>query len=134
VTNPSAHEYTASLRVFSDTLRLADLVAVLGEPTASHDVGDPVLAKHPEGPRRPHARWSLQSRVPRIRPLDEHIGELVAFVEHHRASIDSLRDQARIDIFCGVFTDDDAQGGFAFTSELIQRLADVDVDVTFDLY
>ncbi|MFD4672381.1 DUF4279 domain-containing protein [Lentzea sp. NPDC058450] len=124
------HEYKASLRVFSE-LVLADLVAALGEPDHGYDIGDPV-GRRPDGPRRAVSHWSLHSRTERTRPLDEHVAELVTFVEGHRREFEELK--ADVDIFCGVFTADDAQGGFTFTADLMQRLAELGLEVGFDLY
>ena len=125
------HEYKASLRVFSASLTMADLVAALGGPDHGYDIGDPV-GSCTDGPRRTMSHWSLHSRVERTRPLDEHVAELVEFVEGHRRAFEAL--EADVDIFCGVFTADDAQGGFTFTADLLRRLAELGLEVGFDLY
>ncbi|GHH60822.1 DUF4279 domain-containing protein [Lentzea cavernae] len=134
MTERDQHEYKASLRVFSETLTLADLVASLGEPTRSYDVGDPVSPRRPDGPRRAVSHWALRSRAQPTSPLDEHLSELVVFVEAHSREIEALRDKAEIDVFCGVFAGDDAQGGFTLTADLMRRLAALGLDVGFDLY
>ncbi len=128
------HEYTASLRVFSESLAFADLVAVLGEPTKGYDIGDLVSPRRPDGPRRTSAHWCLRSAAPRTQPLDEHIAELITFVEVHSREFGELGDKVQIDVFCGVFTGDDSQGGFTLGSDLIRRLGDLNLDVGFDLY
>jgi hypothetical protein len=68
------------------------------------------------------------------RPLDEHIDELVVFAEIHRDALDSLRADCSIDIFCGVFSGEGAQGGFALEPSLTRRLSDLQLAVEFDLY
>lgn len=110
---------------------LADLVAALGEPSESYDIGAPVSSRLEI--RRKTAFWCLQSRLPRTQPLDEHIEELVAFVEAH-SGFAALGDQIEGDIFCGVFTGDGTQGGFTLTSDLTRRLGELGLDVTFDLH
>lgn len=127
------HEYKASLRVFSDSLPLADLVAALGDPTESYDVGDQVSPRNPAG-RRTNAYWSLTSRAQRTRPLDEHIAELVTFAEARNRELEALGDKVQIDVFCGVFAGDDAQGGFTLGADLMRRLNALHLDVSFDLY
>jgi hypothetical protein len=108
------------------------MVAVLGSPTKSHDVGDPVGRL---GGVRKHASWALEASVGRTRPLDEHLEPLVVFAERHREELASLRAQGcRVDLFCGVFADPDAQGGWVFTPELSRRLAELELAVSFDLY
>ncbi|MET9626629.1 DUF4279 domain-containing protein [Lentzea sp. NPDC006480] len=134
MTEQEQHEYTASLRVFSERLTFADLVAVLGEPTEGYDIGDPVSQRRPDGPRRKWAHWRLGSTAPRTQPLDEHIAELVTFAEAHSRGFDALGDKVLTDVFCGVFTADDSQGGFTLEADLIRRLGALNLVVGFDLY
>jgi hypothetical protein len=134
VDEQEGHEYTAALRVSTERLKLAELEARLGKPTEGHDVGDPVSRQRSDGPKRRHAQWSLQSSTERARPLDEHIEELVTFAERHRPALDSLRADCRIDIFCGVFSGDGAQGGFTIEPSLSQRLSDLQIAVGVDVY
>ena len=131
---PVGHEYVAALRVSSERLKLAELEALLGEPTKGHDIGDPVSRKRPDGPKRRHANWSLKSSVDRRQPLDEHIEELVAYAEAHRDALNSLRADCRIDIFCGLFSGNDAQGGFTIEPSLSKRLSDLQLAVAVDVY
>src|SRR6266576_497253 len=105
------HEYTASLRIFSKNKSLAELIAVLGDPSDGHDVGDAISSRLPERTRE-EARWGLKSTVERTSPLDEHIDELVTFAEDRRDLLARLRADCEIDIFCGVFTSDNINGGF----------------------
>jgi hypothetical protein len=126
------HEYKAALRVFSETVRLSELRSMLGEPTHSHDLGDPVGRG---GAARKHAHWGLESQIARTRPLDEHVDLLVTFAESRRNELEALRPRCCfVDIFCGVFADPDAQGGWVFQIELLRRLADLQLPVVFDLY
>jgi hypothetical protein len=126
------HEYKAALRVISETVRLSELRSMLGEPTHSHDLGDPVGRA---GTVRKHAHWGLESQIARTRPLDEHVELMVAFAESRRDELEALRPRCRsIDIFCGVFADPDAQGGWVFQIELVRRLADLQLPVIVDLY
>jgi hypothetical protein len=97
------HEYTASLRVSSRAISLADMADRLGEPSSGHDIGDPI-SRRPGAGRRRHAMWSRDSGLDRSRPLDEHIEALVAFAEANPGAIDSLRAECDIDIFCGLFS------------------------------
>ncbi|WP_170166404.1 DUF4279 domain-containing protein [Lentzea atacamensis] len=120
--------------MFSESLTLTELVAVLGEPTRGYDIGDLVSPRRPDGPRRTNAHWSLGSAALRTQPLDEHVAELVTFVEAHSREFDALGDKVQIDVFCGVFTADDSQGGFTLGSDLIRRLSALNLDIGFDLY
>ena len=63
-----------------------------------------------------------------------HIAELVAFAEANREALETLRPECEIDIFCGVFSGDGAQGGFTFAPALSKRLSDLQLAVAFDVY
>jgi hypothetical protein len=128
-----SHEYKASLRVLSDTVTLAELRTRLGEPTNGYDIGDPVSTAL-GAPQRQAACWLLESGLDRTRPLDEHIAALIAIVEERREAFDSLRDRCEIDIFCGVFSGKDAQGGFGLDPTLTGRLSNLGLPVEFDIY
>jgi hypothetical protein len=128
------HEYTASLRVSSQTLRLAELTATLGQPTHGHDIGDPVSSRRPNAALHRHTMWLFESGLDRTTPVDKHIENLVAFVETHRQAVDSLRDQCMVDIFCGLFSGDGAQGGFTIEPGLSARLANLQLPLDLDIY
>lgn len=135
VNKSSQHEYSAGLRVISETMRLAELTALLGEPSTSHDIGDLVSRRSPDGTKRKHAHWGLDAQVARTRPLDEHIETLVAFAESNRDTLRALRPHCvRLDIFCGVFAEPGGQGGWEMSPELMRRLVDLELTVGFDLY
>jgi hypothetical protein len=127
------HRYTASLRVQSADLRLNDVIAVLGEPTRGHDIGDPVSKRRPNTLRK-HSNWTLVADVDRERPLHEHIELVVEFAEAHRVQLARIRPRCDVlDVVCGIAAND-AQGGWEFQPALMQRLASLDLPVLFDLY
>jgi hypothetical protein len=128
------HEYSATLRVSSETLRLTELTERLGEPSDGYDIGDPVSSRRLESGRRRQSMWLLDNGLDRTRPLDEQIAKLVAFVEGHRQTVDSLREQCTVDIFCGLFSGHGATGGFIISPGLSSRLANVQLPVDFDIY
>jgi Domain of unknown function (DUF4279) len=126
------HEYTASLRVISDGVRLAELSAVLGELTSGHDIGDRVGRGDAV---RAHAFWGWEAGVERTRPLEEHVEPLVTFAEANRGALEQLRARGcRVDVFCGVFAEPMGDGGWVFEAELSRRLGDLNLPVSFDLH
>ena len=128
------HEYQASLIVISETISLADLIAALGKPSDGYDRGDPVSLRNPDGPKRQRAYWGLESEGGHARPLEDQIGDLVTFAEQHQEAFVALMPSVERRIFCGVFSGNDAQGGFTLEPSLLRRLADLDLEVVFDLY
>lgn len=138
-------EYTATWRVFSDDLPLAELCAALGEPSHSHDRGDLVSPRRPDGLRRKHARWSIETPLERSEPLERHIEALVDAAERRADALEALRPHVDTDIFCGVFRRDfgaeSTTGGTIvfgcggrFDVDLLTRLAALRLPVTLDVY
>ena len=132
----SAAYYTASLRVFSATLALEDIVAALGQPTTSHCRGDPVSPRRdPDGPKRERTGWRLNSTGYKTgQPLEEQVEELVLFAERHLDAIQHLRSESDIDLFCGAFAADTINCGATFTPQIMARLAALDLSIYIDIY
>ena len=128
------HEYQASLIVIGEAISLADLIAVLGSPSDSYDRGDSVSLRNPDGPKRQRAYWSLESEGGRARPLEDQIDDLVTFAEQRQEAFAAFMPRVERRIFCGVFSGNDAQGGFTLEPALLRRLADLKLEVVFDLY
>jgi hypothetical protein len=128
-----AHRYKASLRVFSRSLGAGELTRALGEPTKSHDAGDPVSRHRPNSTRHKTALWLLESGIDETAPLDQHIAALLDRIDARRADFDAIRQECEIDIFCGIFSDGD-QGGFTLEPDIIRRLAEVGLALGFDIY
>jgi hypothetical protein len=139
-------EYSASLRIFSDTLSLPEITRLLGAPTEGYDIGEPVSGRRSKGPKRTQTAWLLRSSSEGSVPLEVHVEEVVSFVEKRSAVIDELRSECRMDIFCGVFRGDleaparlslfvIALGcGFTLDPELTRRLAALRLSIGFDIY
>ena len=124
--------YDASLRVFSETIGESDLVAVLGTPTKSHDVGSPVSPRSQA--RRTHTGWILHSTGHMTtQPLDEQIEELVQYVEANSVAFDGFRPACNIDLFCGV-AQRTINAGFQLRPSLIQRIAALGLTITVEVY
>jgi len=128
------HKYEADLRITSPTITARDLTGRFGEPTSSYEIGDPVSLHLLNSPLRKLAVWTLGSGVDSGRTLDLHIPVLLDFVESRQVDFDAVRSDCFIDIFCAIFTGDDAQGGFPLEPALSRRLAELELTVTFDVY
>lgn len=142
----AAPEYSASLRVFSRTLRLSELTERLGPPTKGHDFGEPVSATQGDAHKRTNAAWLLKSSAEAKLPLEIHIEEVISFAEKRSVAIEELRSECSMDIFCGIFRGDlEAPArtprfvvalacGFTLEPELTRRLAALGLAVGFDIY
>lgn len=127
------HEYSASLRVFSDTRPLSDLVARLGSSSGGYEIGDPVSSRL-LGRTHGQSMWRLESSVDRLHRLEEHIEELVGFVEKHQDRFVDLRADCHVDIFCGVFSGSTINGGFVLEPSLAGRLNVFRLPVVVEVY
>jgi Domain of unknown function (DUF4279) len=142
-------EYEASLWIHSSTLKLAQLKARLGSPTWGRDSGELSSSHWPDNPVRKHARkhaaWKLESSRERS-SLEPQIEELVAFVEARRELFTELLTCCRIEVACTVFRGDvevpallDTSVivlgcGFELKPELLHRLADLRLGLSFSIY
>jgi hypothetical protein len=124
--------YDASLRVFSEILGEADLVAALGKPTISHEVGSLVSPRSQT--RRKQSAWILHSSGHATsRPLDEQIEELVQFAEGSSGVLDRVRATCRIDLFCGI-GERTINAGFQLRPDLTRRIAALELTITVHVY
>jgi hypothetical protein len=128
------HEYTAALCVRSETLGLSELTDRLGAPSRGHDSGDAVSSRRPESGRRSEALWVIESSLDRKRPLDEHVEAMLAIIDSQLEVFAALRNACDIEIFCGLFAANDAQGGFSIEPELSARLAALSLPLVIDIY
>lgn len=128
------HRYRAALRVSSRSVRLSELALALGPPNArSHDIGDPRSQRSDS--TWEHSAWTYAAGAGSAdAPLEQLIGELVEFAESRAHALRQLRSQCEMDVFCGIISGDSAQGGFAFDPSLMRRLADLELEVIFDVY
>ena len=142
-------EYEASLWIHSPTLKLDQLKARLGSPTWGRDSGELRSPHLPDNPVRKHARkhavWKLESSRERS-SLEPQIEELVAFVEARRELFTELLTCCRIQVACTVFRGDFEVParldtavvvlgcGFELKPELLHRLADLRLELSFGIY
>jgi hypothetical protein len=131
---PSQKRSRASLRIFSQARAAKEISTLLQTQSIwSHEIGDLVSSRNPQGARQQTALWILESTVAPEDTLDAHIEEIVAFIESHRAVLDQLRANCEIDISC-FFSSENGQGGCTMEPSLLQRLAAQNVALWLDLY
>jgi hypothetical protein len=68
-------------------------------PSDGRDRGDPVSLRNPGDPKRQQASWTLTSEGRRVRPLEDRIEDIVAFVEEHREAFEALAPNIERRIF-----------------------------------
>ena len=79
-----------------------------------------------------HTVWKWRSPIDEKEPLERHIEEILTFLHSRRDELLGLSN-CEIDIFCGVFSDNE-QVGFDIGQKIIQDIARYPIDLVFDAY
>jgi hypothetical protein len=133
----ASHEYTACIRVTSETLGLADIITRLGPPQeGGHDLREPRVRDRPERGAWGWTLWYHDSGVPRDANLDEHVAALAAWAEQQRDVFGELRSAgAQVYLWCAIFTADGSTGRVTSLSpRLLRRVAELDLRLDVDVY
>lgn len=97
---PIYFAYSATLRIHGDDLPLDEITNRLKvQPTRTHRKG---------GRPKPTAQtvyrddaWHFQPPLPETEPLERHIDALWSVVKPHVSYLKSLKEQYKVDVFCG---------------------------------
>jgi len=105
---PTYFAYDACLRIHGDNLPFQQISQRLGvQPTYFHRKGERL------GPRSPAYRddaWHYRPDLPEAAPLERHIDALWAVVRPHVSYLKSLKQQYKVDVFCGYRSNCDHAG------------------------
>jgi len=125
---------SASLHISSETIALNDICEILNTNAShSHERGSPVSPRNPNSPLRQKNLWILNSSLEDSLPLENHIEELVTFLELKYDALKKLFSKCEIELFCG-FSSTCGQGGFVLTADLLKRISVFPIDIVLDLY
>jgi len=123
---------TASFRIAGDALRPDQVTATLGlEPTRSG-----VKGERPGPGRRSINRtsfWLLKCPLSDSLPLVEHLSWLLDVFEPKFSLISATAEGSTKMLLCG-FSSGNGQGGFTLDAKTLQRIADLGVSLSVDLY
>lgn len=123
----------ASLRIYSILTSAAQITEILGTaPDSSYEKGDLVSARGPKPIYRKGSMWIRKSVLERTRSLDEHLLELMGFLEEKKDLLSSLSD-CQMDVHCGAFSDNERICLF-LGQKAIKALARHPVDILIDAY
>ncbi len=124
---------TAGLRLFGDSLIPAEITDLLGcKPTMAHCKGD-VLPD-----RRYHriaktGSWILDDDLPGPTEIGEKIVYLLSKVTDDLSVWANLSEKFTVDIFCGLFLDEDNRG-FELSVDILKMLSERKITLDFDIY
>ncbi len=129
----------ATLSVFSTSLSVEDITRRLDlQPTSTHAKGEPRGFRRADGSVDPTNAWSesawhLISPLGREANLEEHIKWVLYAIEPRSTSMNTLRTECRVRLFCG-FASHGGQGGFALQPETLARISKLGLSLELDLY
>ena len=96
---PVGFAYSATLRIHGEGLPFEEIAERLQvRPTYTHRKGER------RGPRSPEYRddaWHFAPSLPETEPLDRQIEALWSVVKPHVDFLKSLKQRAKVDVFCG---------------------------------
>ena len=121
----------ASLRIYSEGLRLGDVEAVLGlKATGQH------LKGQQRSPRYkatwPDSMWRFGNTLKEDRGLEGNLTWLLDSLEPKRSGIRTLAEEYRVDFFCGLSSGDE-QGGATLSSITLSRISKFGVPLIMNL-
>jgi len=111
----------------------ADITRILHvQPTQMNEIGDPVSARLP-GKLRTSATWRLESSASNAESLSTHIANLLRQIGDQNEAVRSLAATCDVDLFCGVFLEDDT-AQCSLSVDMLQRIVPLGADVVLNLY
>jgi hypothetical protein len=127
--------YSASFVVTSTTLTPEEIERRLGyAPTRAHHMGDPVSPRHPSALHaHKHHYYGLHSGLRNSQEMQAHLEALLSRLEAKAEAVAGLSEEASVCFWCG-FSSGNGQGGFTLSPSILQRLAQLGVEVALDLY
>lgn len=126
----------ATLRISSQTMSAVVMGSVLAvKATRSYEKGDPIAKRNAGDMFRQESAWFLESSADPSESLDQHIHEIVTFLEKHLEPLKKLENECKIDLVCGLFSGN-SHGNFWLDSRIIKRVAalEYEVEIVFDVY
>jgi hypothetical protein len=124
---------TVSLRLFGDDLDPAEVTTLLGtQPTEARKKGE-IIDQSRYHLQARTGSWILRSRLDRSTLLAKQIEALLDLVTSDIEVWRKLTNRYSVDLFCGVFLDEDNRG-FDLPSQLVVRLAERGLSIGVDIY
>lgn len=111
----------------------SDITQIIGiSPSHTFAKGDNIPSR--PGKTRDHSNWELHSPLPRnVTFIDSHLKALMELLERKKEIIKNLQTEYETGINCvGYYTN--SNPGFHLNKHLVQQLAELNLDIDFDLY
>jgi hypothetical protein len=124
---------SAGLRIFGDSLIPEEVTNLLGcEPTEARRKGDVIPDKRYHRIART-GNWILDDDLPATADIKDKIENILSRVTNDLAVWKYLGEFFSIDIYCGLFLDEDNRG-CEFSSDLLKMLGERRINLGFDIW
>jgi len=125
---------TAALRIHSTVLSAQKITEALKtEPTSIRVKGELLSPRNPRSAVCEAHLWVLESGLDARSSIENHITQLVQFIEQKLPILEALMKDCNIDLFCG-YSSGSSQGGIMLEANLMKRLAIIPIDLMIDIY
>ncbi|NQY42023.1 MAG: DUF4279 domain-containing protein [Legionellales bacterium] len=124
-------ETCATIRIYSSSKTANDISTLLSiVPSEYTNKGDLRQGRF----KSEKTIFLYDSSLSKESNLENHINHLLNILEEKKNKLlEMSSDGDEIDIFC-FFSTENGQGGFCLNTKMLQRLATLPVDISFDLY
>ena len=125
----------ATLRVIGDSLVPDDITRMLGtRPTKSQIKGQSLPTKTPDRSRiAKRGSWHLSAAPSEPSNIDQQVKDLLEMLTDDLSVWDTLRNDYRVDMFCGLFMKEFNEG-MTLSPGTLKLLADRGIDLDLDIY
>ncbi|ADZ92035.1 DUF4279 domain-containing protein [Marinomonas mediterranea] len=122
---------SATLRIFSETkIDFEEIEKTLGiTPTSKHKKGERRGAKTP--PYK-HDMWSLESGLKEEESLEKHLLALWGILKPHKEYLLTLKETAKIDVFCG-YRSNNHIAGVDLSHQALELFSELKIDFSLSI-
>jgi len=134
-------KYKASFRIGDEKLNPSEITKMLGiDPDIAHRKGDPNTAISKKGKLIEFAPfntglWSINSKEDEYDTLECHIKSLLLLLYPLKDKLLELSSRGyKMDIFCGIFTNEFYESGFGVRSSLLLQMGELNIELGVCIY
>ena len=128
----SSKWFRASLGIWGEELRPDEITSQLDlKPTRIHIRGEKKSSRVPLVWKDSY--WSLDCPIDSENDPSDHLRWLLDMLEPKAAMVKEISARFRVEIWCG-FSSESGQGGFKMDAITLQRIANLGIPMTLDLY
>jgi hypothetical protein len=133
-TTPASMAY---LNLTSTSLSLAQILAQTTlKPTTTQEMGQPIFPAHKNSARYTYNGFHIEPNTPLSHNFEKKLLSLLNLLEPHKAELNALEKNCslKIQAFWKAHCGNTILGGFFLDKAIIKKLAELNLEIDFDLY